>query len=161
MSKHSAQVQAPATITTDEIEQLKAQAAAELAASSTETPAQSDTTTTTESTVTTSTKPASIRQCIRGGLLNGKNTAEIAAELKAHFPTSAAAAKSVKHIAYYRAEMVKNGEIAKGTGVAPRAGVSAPAATSKVAELQSELAELRAMMAQLMSQNAPATPAQS
>lgn len=59
----------------------------------------------------TTEKPDSIRQIIRRGLLARKSTNEIAAEVKALHPTSMAAAKSVKHIAYYRCLMRKAGEL--------------------------------------------------
>jgi hypothetical protein len=90
----------------------------------------------------------SIRQIIRRGLLNGMTTKQIETELKALHPTSAAAAKASKHIAFYRCEMVKAGEIAKGTGVEPQA--QRAVTPSKVDQLQAELAELKAMMAQLI-----------
>ena len=90
----------------------------------------------------------SIRQIIRQGLLNGQTTKTIEAELKLHHPASAAAAKASKHIAFYRCQMVKDGEIAKGTGVEPQAQRTVQ--PSKVDQLQAELAELKAMMAQLI-----------
>jgi len=57
------------------------------------------------------TNPNSIRQIIRTGLLAGESTKEIAAKVIAAHPTSAAATKSVKHIAWYRATMKKAGEL--------------------------------------------------
>lgn len=51
--------------------------------------------------------PNSIRQIVRTMLLGGSDTKTIAAVLLDRFPTSAAAAKSVKHIAYYRAQLKK------------------------------------------------------
>ena len=59
----------------------------------------------------------SIRKTIREGLLAGETTDVIAAKLKEMFPSSAAAAKSSKHIAFYRSLMRKAGEL-------PKAGVS-------------------------------------
>jgi hypothetical protein len=93
----------------------------------------------------------SIRQIIRQGLLGGMTTTQIAAELKLHHPHSAAAAKASKHIAFYRCQMVKDGEIAKGAGVEPQH--QGTAKVSKVDSLQAELAELKAMMAQLIKSN--------
>ena len=55
----------------------------------------------------------SIRKTIREGLLAGEATDVIAAKLKEMFPTSAAAAKSSKHIAFYRSLMRKAGELPK------------------------------------------------
>lgn len=55
----------------------------------------------------------SIRQIIRGGLLAGETTKEIAAKVQAAFPDSAAAKKSAKHIAWYKATMKKAGELPK------------------------------------------------
>lgn len=75
-------------------------------------------TSTTQSTQrTTITTPAvnpdpnakSIRQIIMGGILVGKPTKEIAAEVQAAYPDSAAAKKSAKHIAWYRSDMKKRG----------------------------------------------------
>ncbi len=57
--------------------------------------------------------PGSIRQIIRTALLQGKETKEIAAMVTAAHPNSAAAAKSTKHIAWYRSEMRKNGLLPK------------------------------------------------
>lgn len=53
-------------------------------------------------------KPKSIRQLIMSGITAGKDTKTIAAEVQLHFPSSAAAAKSVKHIAWYRSRMKKD-----------------------------------------------------
>jgi hypothetical protein len=92
----------------------------------------------------------SIRQIIRQGLLSGKVTSEIAAELKLAHPTSAAARLSSKHIAWYRAEMVKAGEIEKGTGVEPQ--VSRPAQVSKTALLEAQVAALTEAVAKLAAQ---------
>jgi ribosomal protein L11 methylase PrmA len=65
-------------------------------------------------------KPKSIRQLIMSGILAGKPTKEIAAAVQAEFPTSAAAAKSTKHIAWYRSRMKKDGQIpAKAETAAP------------------------------------------
>jgi hypothetical protein len=50
----------------------------------------------------------SIRQIILTGLKQGKNTPSIAAVIRQYWPDSAAAAKSSKHIAYYRS-LVKQG----------------------------------------------------
>lgn len=76
------------------------------------------TTITTSTDRTTITTPAvapsgtlSIRQICRSGILAGKTSKEIAAEIIATHPTSAAAAKSGKHIAWYRATMKKAGEL--------------------------------------------------
>lgn len=57
--------------------------------------------------------PGSIRQIIRTALLAGKPTKEIAELVTAAHPNSAAAAKSTKHIAWYRSEMRKAGLLPK------------------------------------------------
>jgi hypothetical protein len=54
------------------------------------------------------TNPSSIRQIILTGLLAGESTKDIAAKVQTAHPTSAAAAKSVKHIAWYRAWLKRN-----------------------------------------------------
>lgn len=54
---------------------------------------------------------ASIRQICMTGILAGKSTKEIAAEIQAAHPASAAAAKSAKHIAWYKATMKKAGQL--------------------------------------------------
>ena len=51
-----------------------------------------------------------IKKLITTGIAAGKTTKEIAVELAEKFPASAAAAKSVKHIAWYRTKM-KQGKI--------------------------------------------------
>lgn len=53
----------------------------------------------------------SIRQICMTGILAGKSTKEIAAEIQLHHPNSAAAAKSAKHIAWYKATMKKAGQL--------------------------------------------------
>ena len=53
--------------------------------------------------------PNSIRQICLRGFMAGKSTKEIAAEIQAAHPDSAAAGKSVKHIAWHRANMKKTG----------------------------------------------------
>ncbi len=55
----------------------------------------------------------SIRVIIVDGIRKGKSTAEIAAAVALHHPSSAAAAKSGKHIAYYRSleKQGRNGKI--------------------------------------------------
>jgi hypothetical protein len=50
------------------------------------------------------TRPPSIRSTINRMLDDGKSTAEITEVLKAQFPNSKAAAKSSKHIAFYRSQ---------------------------------------------------------
>ena len=98
------------TISSTEIEALKAQAAAELEAAnqpSTETETEVATPVATAQRYVMPVNPNSIRQTIRTMLQAGASTKEIAAVLAEKFPTSAAAAKSVKHIAYYRAELKK------------------------------------------------------
>ena len=75
------------------------------------------TTIATSATHTTITEPnhnpeasiRSIRKICMEGILAGRGTKEIAAEIAAHHPTSAAAAKSGKHIAWYRSYMKKEG----------------------------------------------------
>ena len=49
----------------------------------------------------------SIRNIIMTGLSEGRNTPSIAAVIKQFHPESAAAAKSSKHIAFYRSQMKK------------------------------------------------------
>lgn len=90
------------------------------------------------------TSTPSIRSIIRNGLLNGLNTAQIGAELKRLHPTSAAAAKVSKHVAFYRAEMVKAGEIAKGTGamVGGRRLDTPETIAAEIERLQARLVEL-------------------
>lgn len=51
-----------------------------------------------------------IKHLILSGLKAGLSTKEIAAQLLETYPSSAAAAKSVKHIAWYRTK-VKQGKI--------------------------------------------------
>jgi hypothetical protein len=53
----------------------------------------------------------SIRSLIRGMLLDGATTQEITAKVIQFHPTSAAAAKPAKHIAWYKATMKKAGEL--------------------------------------------------
>lgn len=55
--------------------------------------------------------PKSIRSYIRTNLLAGTPTKVIGEGLARFFPDSAAARKSVKHIAFYRAQMRKAGEL--------------------------------------------------
>jgi hypothetical protein len=66
---------------------------------------------TTDVATETVTGPKSIRQLIMGSILAGKPTKEIAEAVKAAFPNSAAAAKSTKHIAWYRSRMKKDGQL--------------------------------------------------
>ena len=49
-----------------------------------------------------------IKHLITTGIRDGKTTEQIADELAERFPNSAAAAKSVKHIAWYRTKMKQN-----------------------------------------------------
>lgn len=90
----------------------------------------------------------SIRSIIRTGLLNGQNTAQIGAELKRLHPQSAAAAKVSKHVGFYRAQMVKAGEIAKGTG-AMAGGQRVEAETPE--RIQARIDALTARLAQLQA----------
>lgn len=53
----------------------------------------------------------SIRKICREGILQGKTTKEIAAEIILLHPASRAAALSSKHIAWYRGDMKKRGEL--------------------------------------------------
>lgn len=55
----------------------------------------------------------SIRRICREGLLQGRSTASIAAVIKQLHPNSAAAAKSSKHIGYYRAQLKAEGKLSK------------------------------------------------
>jgi len=66
----------------------------------------------------------SIRQLIITALLAGDDTKTIAATIQAKHPESAAAKKSVKHIAWYRAQLRKSGALPKFQAVT----MSAPAA---------------------------------
>lgn len=96
------------SISSTEIEQLKAQAQADLDAKSA--PAADEPVTETVATKTAYVMPVnpdSIRQIIRTMLLAGSSTKDIAAVLAERKPGTAAALKSVKHIAYYRAQLKK------------------------------------------------------
>jgi hypothetical protein len=55
-------------------------------------------------------KRPSIRSIILSGLRDKLSTNEIAEQIKLHHPESAAAAKSSKHIAYYRCLEKKGGK---------------------------------------------------
>lgn len=55
----------------------------------------------------------SIRRICREGLIQGRSTASIAAVIKQFHPDSAAAAKSSKHIGYYRAQLKAEGKLSK------------------------------------------------
>lgn len=55
--------------------------------------------------------PESIRQTICLALLAGATTKDIAAVLQDKYPESAAARKSVIHIAFYRAKLRKSGHL--------------------------------------------------
>lgn len=57
--------------------------------------------------------PNSIRQTIMTALLRGESTKQIAAVLVERFPDTAAARKSVIHIAFYRSKMRKAGLLPK------------------------------------------------
>ncbi len=59
--------------------------------------------------------PNSIRQLIMTSIIAGKTTKEIAVELAAKHPDSAAAKKSSKHIGWYRARMKKDGMLPAAT----------------------------------------------
>lgn len=59
--------------------------------------------------------PNSIRQIICTMLLAGKSTKEIEAAVKEKHPDSQAAAKSGKHIAWYRGTLKKQGLLPKET----------------------------------------------
>lgn len=63
--------------------------------------------------------PNSIRQMVCTALLNGETTEQITEKIKAAHPNSAAAAKSVKHIAWYRADLRKRGLLAKPNAAVP------------------------------------------
>ncbi len=67
--------------------------------------------------------PNSIRQMVCTALLAGKDTKTIAEQIQAAHPNSAAAAKSTKHIAWYRADLRKKGLLPK-----PGQMIAAPAA---------------------------------
>lgn len=54
-------------------------------------------------------KPKSIRQLVMGMILAGKPTKEIGEQIGIHFPGTAADRKRVKHIAWYRSRMKKDG----------------------------------------------------
>lgn len=57
------------------------------------------------------TKPISIRQLVIGMIQEGHSTKVIAERIKAIHPTSMAAEKSTKHIAWYRAQLKKEGKL--------------------------------------------------
>ncbi len=88
-------------------------------------------------------RPKSIRSLLMAGISAGRSTQDLAADLKRYFPGTAAAAKSGKHIAYYRSLMRKEG---KAVPAATRgsAGSAAPTATPRVAEVISLDVELPA-----------------
>lgn len=67
--------------------------------------------------------PNSIRQTVITALMAGADTKSIAEQLKAKFPESAAAAKSVKHIAWYRATLRKQGLLPKPGQAVPTAAI--------------------------------------
>lgn len=69
----------------------------------------------------------SIRQTIRQGLLAGQDTATLTASLQAKFPTSKAALKAPKHIAFYRSKL-------RAEGLLPKRGVAVVAETTDAAE---------------------------
>lgn len=70
------------------------------------------TTVTTVNTNTTSnTHIPSIRSIMRGGILSGASKAEMKSEIERHHPMSAGATKFAKHLAWYRADMKKKGEL--------------------------------------------------
>lgn len=54
----------------------------------------------------------SIRSLIMAGITVGRSTKEIAADVQAQFPNTQAAAKSTKHIAWYRSRMKKDAKAA-------------------------------------------------
>jgi hypothetical protein len=93
-------------------------------------------------TVAGSDKPAdqpSIRQTIIGGLKMGLSTAEIAEQVKAIAPNSAAAAKSSAHIAWYRNQLKKAGQLPS----APKVEPTADELRAQIAALQAKLAEVQ------------------
>lgn len=55
---------------------------------------------------------ASIRQTIRQAIVAGRSTPEISATLTELFPTTMAAQKAGKHIAYYRSQLKKEAKAA-------------------------------------------------
>jgi hypothetical protein len=61
---------------------------------------------------TTGTPHKSIRSLIMSEITAGTPTKEIAAKVQAQFPGTAAATKSVKHIAWYRSRMKKDAKAA-------------------------------------------------
>lgn len=94
---------------------------------------------------TTSTvNPNSIRQICLRGFLAGKPRTEIAAEIQAAHPDSAAARKSVKHIAWHYGDMKKRGLLADAAGV--KATVAATVATEVPAPSADDL-ELERLLA--------------
>lgn len=67
----------------------------------------------TASTYVAPVNPESTRQLIRTALLAGQGTKEIAAMLQERKPGTAAALKSDRHIAFYRAKLRKEGLLPK------------------------------------------------
>lgn len=63
--------------------------------------------------------PNSIRQKVRAALIAGQDTAAIGTMLQTDFPGTAAAAKSTKHIAWYRGQLRKEGLLPKRGAEAP------------------------------------------
>lgn len=105
-------------ISPEEIEQLKAEAAAELErqraeAATPKVEEKDKTTAPRQGRGGAPVNPKSIRQTVMRMLGEGKATKEIAEVLKSEFPGTAAAAKSDKHIAFYRAKMRQDGTLPK------------------------------------------------
>lgn len=88
----------------------------------------------------------SIRALIMSALVDGKNTAEIGVLLGQYFPGSAAAEKVSKHVGFYRAEMVKAGTIAKGTGAMTGGARVTAAKEPTVEELEASILALQAKL---------------
>lgn len=71
-----------------------------------------------------STNPSSIRQICLRGFLSGLSRQDIAAQIQAAHPTSKAATKSTKHIAWHYGNMRKAGLLATATPAAERQAVT-------------------------------------
>ena len=112
MARDKGQVQAQDSeekVSSSEIDDLRAQAARDLAEASAKAETKTEVTKASAPAkgFTMPVNPNSIRQTIRRMLGEGKSTKDIAAVLTEKFPGSAAAAKSTKHIAYYRSQLRK------------------------------------------------------
>ncbi len=111
MSKSNARSSSSENIDSSEIDALRASAQAELDAQNAPQSEEVAESPVAVSGYVAPVNPNSIRQTILTALLAGQDTKTISATLTERFPASMAAAKSVKHIAYYRSELRKAGRL--------------------------------------------------